>query len=1020
MNTTGPLSPTMDPEKQPRSPERPAFFVRSKKRITIRNLLSLSCFLITIYGLQYIAIHSTSESVVLYQEGCSRPIAKALPTKVKEELFSSVPNTENATAIAKQYSKHPHLAGSLEDYHDALSILEFIQTELNIIKPHSLEQPIYNAGTPKSRAKTIGLTSRLGPRNPTTWIDVYYPYLNTPLDRSLDILDGTGSSIWSADLREDGNAGDEDAAKFRDYIPPWHGLSAHGEGQGQLVYVNYGAYEDYEEVIASGQNLTGKVVIARYGGLFRGLKIQRAEELGAAAILIYSDPRDDGFVTVENNYVPYPDGPARNPTSVQRGSAMYLSSYPGDPTTPGKPAYDKAKREEAKNIPRIPSLPISWANAERLLKEIGDVYTEVGQNGYRKLSGKASEKEVKVVNHVDGKITPIWNTMAAIPGHVRDEVVIVGCHRDAWVLGAADPVSGTVALLEIVRGLGTLLRNGWKPLRTILIASWDAEEYGLIGSTEYGEDFAEWISEHAVAYLNVDVSSAGSRWDAVASPSLAHLIRRTAMDVPHPSEEGKTLWDAKEDEGPFKPFGPVGPDGEFGLVMLNNGDTDAQGVNTTISSHRILEIGNIHADADVMEAYEATRNIRLGKTEGKDGTAVGPMGSGSDFTVFLQRLGIASSDQGFAGTPYDAPYHYHSIYDSFQWQEVYADPGFKKHVAIAQHLGLLVLRLTDSIVIPLNTTQYALELDGYLDRVESLLPSLEAEREILTVQTAFSTLRQYIAQLQDISILLDIEKQEAEQHFKELLEQMPSFPSSTFIVTTGGARRTFVYRFKEWVKRLFGVQCPRDTFLVDSWEDLLSRYDSDEQDDEALAGWLKHRLPASHNHEMQELPDIPDVPKPPTPPDIPGIPDIPDIPDIPGIPDIPDIPGIPDIPDIPSIPSLSLPSLPLPTSTLILRSPPKLPSPPPILEFIRAAKRVSRVNHKLFLFERGFIDEGGIKDREWYRHLGVAPGKWLGYGATTFPALTEAITIDKNLTAAMFESGRLVKLLEQMIESLRV
>ncbi|KAJ3919944.1 hypothetical protein F5877DRAFT_39116, partial [Lentinula edodes] len=779
----------------------------------------------------------------------------------------SVPNTENATAIAKQYSKHPHLAGSLEDYHDALSILEFIQTELSIIKPHSLEQPIYNAGTPKSRAKTIGLTSRLGPRNPTAWIDVYYPYLNTPLDRSLDILDGIGSSIWSADLREDGNAGDEDAAKYRDYIPPWHGLSAHGEGQGQLVYVNYGAYEDYEEVIASGQNLTGKVVIARYGGLFRGLKIQRAEELGAAAILIYSDPRDDGFVTVENNYVPYPDGPARNPTSVQRGSAMYLSSYPGDPTTPGKPAYDKAKREEAKNIPRIPSLPISWANAERLLKEIGDVYTEVGQNGYRKLSGKASEKEVKVVNHVDGKITPIWNTMAAIPGHVRDEVVIVGCHRDAWVLGAADPVSGTVALLEIVRGLGTLLRSGWKPLRTILIASWDAEEYGLIGSTEYGEDFAEWISEHAVAYLNVDVSSAGSRWDAVASPSLAHLIRQTAMDVPHPSEEGKTLWDAKEDEGPFKP---------------------------------ILEIGNIHADADVMEAYEATRNIRLGKTEGKDGTAVGPMGSGSDFTVFLQRLGIASSDQGFAGTPYDAPYHYHSIYDSFQWQEVYADPGFKKHVAIAQHLGLLVLRLTDSIVVPLNTTQYALELDGYLDR----------SGEILTVQTAFSTLRQYIAQLQDISILLDIEKQEAEKHFKELLDQMPSFPSSTFIVTTGGARRTFVYRFKEWVKRLFGVQCPRDTFL--------------------------------------------------------------------------------------------------------------LPLPPPILEFIRAAKRVSRANRKLFLFERGFIDEGGIKDREWYRHLGVAPGKWLGYGATTFPALTEAITIDKNLTAAIFESGRLVKLLEQMIESLRV
>ncbi|KAJ3747714.1 Zn-dependent exopeptidase [Lentinula detonsa] len=899
----------MDPEVQLISPKHPLSLLRRpEKRLTTRKFLTrLACLLVIIYGLRYLpTIHFNSEngSVLLLQEGwiSSPTFTASMPTKVKEDLFLSVPNTGNATASAKQYSKHPHLAGSLEDYHDALTVLEFLQTELGITpRPPSHQPPIYNAGTPKSRAQTIALTSRLGPRSPQAWIDVYYPYLNTPLDRSLDIVDETGKSIWSADLREDGNEGDEDAAKYRDYIPPWHGLSANGKGQGRLVYVNYGTYEDYEEVLASGQNLSGKVVIARYGGLFRGLKIKRAEDLGAAAILIYSDPRDDGFVTVENGFAPYPDGPARNPTSVQRGSAMYLSLYPGDPTTPGKPAYDKAEREEGKNVPRIPSLPISWMNAERLLKEIGDVYTDAGEDGRRKLSGKASEREVKVVNHVDTKVTPIWNTMAAIPGHVRDEVVIVGCHRDAWVLGAADPVSGTISLLEIVRGLGTLLRNGWKPLRTILIASWDAEEYGLVGSTEYGEDFAEWISEHAVAYLNVDVSSAGSKWDAVGSPSLAHLIRKTAMDVSHPSgEEGKTLWDAREDEGPFKPFG----------------------LNTTISSHRIVEIGNIHADADVMEAYEASRNERLSKEEGRDGTSIGPMGSGSDFTVFLQRLGVASSDQGFAGTPYDAPYHYHSIYDSMRWQEVYADPGYKKHLAIAQHLGLLVLRLTDSIIVPLNTTQYALELDG----------------GISNVRVAFSSLRKHISQLQETSVLLDIEKIEAEEHFKELLSKMPSFPGS---LSTCRRQNTLTYRFKEWVKRIFGVQHHRrDAFAVDSWESLLSSSDSDEQEDKAIAGWLEHRL--------------------------------------------------------------------------------HLPSPPPILEFIRAAKRVSRVNHKLFFFERGFIDEGGIKDREWYRHLGVAPGKWLGYGATTFPALTEAIVIEKNMKEAVLESRRLVELLKGMIENLKV
>ncbi|KAJ3753899.1 hypothetical protein EV360DRAFT_52645, partial [Lentinula raphanica] len=819
-------------------------------------------------------------------------------------LLSSVANAGNATASAKQYSKHPHLAGSLEDYHDALSVLEFIQTELGITPPSpSHEQPIYNAGTPKSRARTIALTSRLGPRSPQAWIDVYYPYLNTPLDRSLDIVDEDGNLVWTADLREDGDARDEDAAKYRDYIPPWHGLSAHGEGQGKLVYVNYGTHEDYDEVLASGQNLTGKVVIARYGGIFRGLKIQRAEELGAAAVLIYSDPRDDGFVTVENGFTPYPDGPARNPTSVQRGSAMYLSLYPGDPTTPGKPAYDKAEREEARNTPRIPSLPISWANAERLLKEIGDVYVNSGDDGRRMLSGKASERKIRVVNHVDNKVTPIWNTMAAIPGHIRNEVVIVGCHRDAWVMGAADPVSGTIALLEIVRGLGTLLRNGWKPLRTILIASWDAEEYGLVGSTEYGEDFAEWISEHAVAYLNVDVSSAGSHWDAVGSPSLAHLIKKTAMDVAHPSgEEGKTLWDARNDEGPYKPFGPVGPDGKLGL-------------------------------------------------EGRSGTEIGPMGSGSDFTVFLQRLGVASSDQGFGGTPYDAPYHYHSIYDSMRWQEVYADPGFKKHVAIAQHLGLLVLRLTDSIIVPMNTTQYALELDGYLDRVESLLPTIAVEDGV-SLTRAFSTLRQHISRLQEASVLLDIEKVEAEEHFKELLSKMPSFPTSN---VRCGSRNTFAYRLKKWIKGIFGVQYEhQELFAIHSWEDLLANHDSDEEEIKAIAGWLQNRL-----HRASALRG----------------------------------------------PFASLP---------------KLPSPPPVLDFIRAAKRVSRANHKLFSFERGFIDESGIKGREWYKHLGVAPGKWLGYGATTFPALTEAITISKNLTEVLSESGRLVDVLAGMIEDLNV
>ena len=279
------------------------------------------------------------------------------------------------------------------------------------------------------------------------------------------------------------------------------------------------------------------------------IQVKRAEELGASGILIYSDPRDDGYVTASNGFTPYPQGPARNPTSIQRGSVMYLSTYPGDPTTPGRPAYPDVSRDESLSVPKIPSLPISWSNAERILSEIGDFHNITSG----KLTGSVSSKKVHLVNRVNKSITPIWNTMAAIPGHVKNEIILVGCHRDAWVLGAADPVSGTASLGEIVKGFGELLRQGWKPMRTVIFASWDAEEQGLIGSTEYGEDFQEFLGENVVAYINVDVSSSGSSWYVGASPSLAALVRDVAKTVSHPTESGKTLWDARRDEGPFRP-----------------------------------------------------------------------------------------------------------------------------------------------------------------------------------------------------------------------------------------------------------------------------------------------------------------------------------------------------------------------------------------------------------------------------------------------------------------------------------
>ncbi|EIW61691.1 Zn-dependent exopeptidase [Trametes versicolor FP-101664 SS1] len=754
-----------------------------------------------------------------------------------EALYLSVPDPASALLASREYATHPHIAGSIEDYTDATVILKLFQDHFGIVAPP--EPPLFPAGSPASRSATLDINKL---HKPAAWIDIYYPVMNTPLDRAVEILGADGEVEFSADLVEDGDPRDPEAAEYRDAVPTFHGLSADGIAEGEIVYVNYGRKEDYDEIVAKGGNLTGKIVLARYGANFRGLKILGAEQLGAAGVLIYSDPRDDGAVTVANGYEPYPAGPARNPTAVQRGSVQYLSLYPGDPTTPGAPAYANATRLEGGNIPKIPSLPISWANAQRLLKEISGGEAEAAFV----LDGHASEKKVKLVNHVNTRVMPIWNTMAAIPGHIKNETVFIGCHRDAWVMGAADPTSGTVSIHEVVRGFGELLKSGWKPLRNVVFASWDAEEYGLIGSTEWAEDFPEWVSANVVSYINLDVSSSGTVWNAGGSPSLAHLIRAAALAVPHPTDPSKTLWDARKDSGPFE-----------GAL-----------------------------DPEFAEMYEAEQHVRAAR-QGKDEVGIPALGSGSDFTPFLQRLGVASMDQGFGGTPNDAPYHYHSIYDSQLWQERYADPGFVRHVAVAKHLGLVALRLTDSIILPLNTTHYSLELDDYLDSVEAIAASLQADAD-------FTGLRRSIKRLQSASAALDAEKDEAGRKLQELLDKIP-----------------------------------------------LSQ---DSHASGLLPEWLQRLLKAIFGHAR----------------------------------------------------------------------------PGPLGRFVKAAKRVQSANAKLVAFERGFIHEEGIEGREWYRHLGVAPGRWLGYGATTLPSITEALTFEGNATLAELEASRVSALLDKLTETIKV
>ncbi|KAF8913769.1 hypothetical protein CPB84DRAFT_1720466 [Gymnopilus junonius] len=835
-------------------------------------LLKLATFIVLLGILSTLKLSPTWLASSL-DGGHKHPAKRPLFGKRAEVAFLSVPDSVHAIGASRLFATKPHMAGTPGDLQTAKDFLALLQRELGIEPPS--DDPIFPAGSPESQDAMRTISKAHKPR---AWIDTYYPVMNTPLERKLQILDKNGSLIWEANLVEQADSTDPDAGKYFDDVPTWHGLSRGGDVTGKLIYGNYCTQDDYGNLAENKVNLTGAIVLCRYGGIFRGLKVKGGEELGAGGVLIYSDPKDDGTVTVENGYLPYPYGPARNPTSVQRGSVQYLSIYAGDPTTPGYPSYENSTRTEGTNIPTIPSLPISWANAHSLLK------TQVKGDEWE-------GKLVRLANNVDDRVIPIWNTMGVIPGFIRDEVVVVGNHRDAWVMGAADPSSGTASIHETIRGLGHLLRNGWKPLRTIVIASWDAEEYGLIGSTEWGEDFGDWIDEHVVAYLNLDGSVSGSRYRASGSPLLAHFIRRTAEAIPHPTKRGQNLWDARNDDG----------------TLFGNGTID---VDEQVMSMKEME----YAAADIV--------------------GVSPLGSGSDYTVFLQRSGVPSNNIGFGSTIHDPVYHYHSVFDSERWQELYADPGFHRHVAVAKHLGLQTLRLASSPLLPFNTTHYAFELESYLDQVESIA-------SVASLGVDLRSLKKSIRALQKSSITLDKERVKTEKDLRKLVRKWKKRPRHHKV-------KKLVKKALCKVKKIFGRNCARPHKGV-GWlkEQGAAAATQHAGTDEQVLGLLLHegfsdqsRFRFGHHQK------------------------------------------------------------------------------PPLKHIKKLLKRIQTVNKKSSAFERGFISEDGIKDREWFKHLAVAPGKWLGYGATTLPGLTEALVFDKNATLAQFEADRLEVLIGKLVKKL--
>ena len=551
-----------------------------------------------------------------------------------DQTFLAVPDAKLAGEELKTLTAAPHIAASKEDYATAQYVAQ--------------------------KFKAAGLETTIIP---------YKVWLNLPAEIRITAVDASGKQLMSGPTPEhvEGDQYDNDPR----IVTAFNGSSASGDVTADVVYANYGRPEDFAKLEQMGISVKGKIVLVRYGGNFRGVKVYIAQQKGAAGVLIYSDPWDDGYYRGDK----YPNGPYRPDTGVQRGSVQFMFKYPGDATTPGiasTPDLPMSKRtppEQAASQPTIPSNPLSYHDAAPILENLKGAQVPRDWQGALPFTyhyGGNGAVKVHMLLKQDYQYRTIWDVTGKIKGsELPEEWVVAGNHRDAWVYGAVDPNSGTAAMLEAVHGIGTLLKQGWKPKRTIIFASWDAEEEGLIGSTEWAEDHAHEL-EHAVAYFNTDVGVAGPNFDASAVPSLKQFVREVTKEVPSP--KGGTVYDQWKKE---------------------QSEAEGRRVNIGYNEH------NRHHDVD-------------------DDVNVGDLGSGSDYTPFIQHLGVPSTDIGSEGS-YGV---YHSVFDNYQWFTMNADPTFIYEQQQARVFGLEVLHMADTDVLPYDYELYGREIEQYLDAAQ--------------------------------------------------------------------------------------------------------------------------------------------------------------------------------------------------------------------------------------------------------------------------------------------------------------
>ncbi|KAL1896862.1 hypothetical protein Sste5346_004496 [Sporothrix stenoceras] len=757
-----------------------------------------------------------------------------------KEILLNTPSNDSAAEWLRYYTAGPHLAG----------------------------QNYSQAAWTRDRWAEWGAVSH---------ITAYDLYLNTPADHKLSLLkaakggDGDDDEItWKVDfeasLVED-VLEEDPTTSLKESVATFHGYSASGNVTGPVVYVNYGTYQDYADLEKANISLKGAVALARYGGIFRGLKVKRAQELGAVGVLLYSDPGDDGEATEVNGYKPYPEGPARQPSSVQRGSVQFLSISPGDPTTPGYPSKPGVPRGPTdRYIPSIPSIPISYADALPILKalnghgptskDLGKWWTRnegLGHKGvdYNIGPTPADEIQVNLYNEQDYTTTPIWNVLGIFNGSVLpNEVVVVGNHRDAWIAGGAvDPNSGSAVVNEVVRSFGVAAAQGWKPLRTIVFASWDGEEYGLLGSTEWVEEYLPWLKHASLAYVNIDTGVGGPHFGSAAVPLLHDLVYQVTGEVLSP--------------------------------------------NQTVPG-------------------QSVRDTWSGK--------IGPLGSGSDYTAFLDHAGITSVDVRFGGggdgdgedaaaasstsetekRDVDPVYHYHSNYDSYHWMEKYGDPGFVYHKTMAQILGLLVAHLATDLVVPFKAGDYADALQTYVDKIRDQFEKHVAGGEEVATESTASYSDEAMAAIRGrkgaegvVSTSSD-DDVVGQHHFRLALDHLDSAVSE---LATHAAKL------------------------------------------DGKAEALRERVGKGHSEEMLDESDELDRDLSPT-----------------------------------------LVFAPKWWRRLVRR-----------VHRVWLAVQVAWVNRRYQYLERKFLYEGGLDEREWFKHVIFAPGVWTGYAGAVFPGLVESI-----------------------------